>query len=86
MEWLAHCMEQVVGYVDDVVDRAQPYGRQEILEPFWGFLYCDTCDGDSAVAGACLGVVDSYLHAAFGSFDCEGFHRWTCEISRLGMA
>ena len=66
VEGLPHAVEQVVGDVDYVVDRAHSDHVEGILEPLGRLGHSDACDCDATVAGTCLGVVDTHLDASVG--------------------
>ncbi len=53
--------EDIVGNIDDVVDRTEADGLQTGLQPFWRLAYGHTADGDTRVARTGLGVL--YLDA-----------------------
>ncbi len=83
VERLADAVEQVVCDVDNIVDRAQAYGREGVFEPFGRLLDGDTADCHAGVARAGLGVFHIHTHSAFGVVKLESIHCGAAEFRGL---
>ena len=68
---LAVCKHDVVGYVDDVVDWALPYGLQLLLQPLRAFGYVAAFYGYGAIARAGLVVVYHHVDVEVVAVDFE---------------
>ena len=60
VQGLAVCHHYVVGNVHDVVDGAQAYDAQTVLQPFGAFLHLASGQCQGAIAGTSLGGLHRY--------------------------
>ena len=69
----------VVGDVHDVVDGAQTYDAQAVLQPFGALLHLASGQCQGAIAGACLGSLHSDGNLQVGVVHLECVARGTVQ-------
>ena len=61
MQGLTECHHDVVGDIDDIVDRTQTNGGQLVLQPLRRLLDLTVGNADTSIALAGLGVLNNYI-------------------------
>ena len=79
MQWLTICHHDVVGDIDDVVDRTLTNRRQSVLQPFRTFLHLTVLHRHSAVTGTSLACLHFNVKLQVVRLHLEVIHRWTMQ-------
>ena len=61
VQWLSVCHHDVVGNIDDVVDRTQTDRCQTVFQPLWTLLHFAVLHADSAVTRTSLGSLHHHI-------------------------
>ena len=86
MQWLVGAKQDIVGYVDYIVDGTLAHGGEEVLQPLWALAHLHVANGQAAVAGACLAVLHLNGDAAVGAVDLEAVYAGAAQIAVLAVA
>ena len=74
-------VKDIIGNIDDVVDRTYTDQTQLVLQPFGTFLYGHVLDGNACVAGTCFCVLNNNINVHIVVVYLEGIYRRTLQCS-----
>ena len=74
---LTICMKNVIGNIDNIVDRTYTDKTQFVLQPFGTFLYCYVLDSNTCITGTSFSVFYHNINVHIVIVDLECIYRRT---------